>query len=226
MEIQNTSSTCSIRTGNLLSQPCVKSLGFGCLSLRSTHSDLPTNLEKPTFPSSPHYSVLYALRVLYPLFMSSPTTSRYFLLKHLAFPGYFSRLFLARHIRSFYPFVLFLSSGQNALKIHTPRINQVLLLCAQQNTVPFLLSLYLHCVSLAFERRGLAPTLELLRVLTDSPPTHLTSASRPSYEMIASLRCFLSDFHALVTPGSCQHTDSEGLEGDLKICILSSGTGL
>lgn len=116
MEIQNTSSTCSIRTGNLLSQPCVKSLGFGCLSLRSPHSDLPTNLEKPSFPSSPHYAVLYALRVLYPSFMSSPTTSRYFLLKHLAFPAYFSRLFLARHIRSFYPFILFLSSGQNTLK--------------------------------------------------------------------------------------------------------------
>lgn len=138
MEIQNTSSTCSIRTGNLLSQPCVKSLGFGCLSLRSPHSDLPTNLEKPSFPSSPHYAVLYALRVLYPSFMSSPTTSRYFLLKHLAFPAYFSRLFLARHIRSFYPFILFLSSGQNTLKRHTAtRINQVLLLCAQQNTVPF-----------------------------------------------------------------------------------------
>lgn len=188
MEIQNTSSTCSIRTGNLLSQPCAKSLGFGCPSLWSTHTQISMPIwRNPVSPSSPHYSVLHTLRALYPLFMSSPTTSRYFLLKHLVFPAYISKLFLARHIHSFYPFILFLSSGKkkkNWKCTHQQESSPPFVCSAEHRSISYL-SLSALCIAGPRERTFGPPVgvTEVTRWL----PTHLHIRMCPAFCMVSDL---------------------------------------
>lgn len=84
------------------SQPYAKSLGFGCLSLCTHHTLTPPCQFQRTlvFPSS-KFSAVCILRALFPLFISSFITSRYFIPKYLVFPFHIFSLLFASYIHSF-----------------------------------------------------------------------------------------------------------------------------
>ena len=98
---QNSKHKLSMLHEGFFSQPYAKSLGFGCLSLYTSHTH--TSLPIPENSSFPYLQIFSSvhLRALFPLFISSFITSRYFIPKYLVFPFHIFSLLFASYVHSF-----------------------------------------------------------------------------------------------------------------------------
>ena len=144
------------------------------VSLSTHHTLIPPCQFQRTlvFPSS-KFSAVCILRALFPLFISSFITSRYFIPKYLVFPFHIFSLLFASYVHSFLHIYYFPFLWPKKKKKNPQEGKKTSYFGALRSATLSFLSLSAFCITGSEDRGLFLPSWDLQRVFIKYPLTHL-----------------------------------------------------